>query len=219
MTTRTVLENQLEEIRDDLLRMGSLVDQAIDRAVTALQERDVSLAQQVVDDDEVLNGLRYKVESDCVHVFATQQPMASDLRQLIAAMNIAIDLERMGDHAEGTAKTLVTEGADAVGDLTIDLPRMAEMCRQMLRLAMDALLEENVEKARQAARIDDELDHLYKQTFSDLIDRMVGGKLLVSRGTYLLWGAHNMERIGDRVTNICERVEFATTGNLRDLNP
>jgi phosphate transport system protein len=174
MTTRSVLENKLEEIRDDLLRLGSLVDQAIDRSVRALHERDAALAQQIIDEDKALNDLRYKVERDCVHVFATQQPMASDLRSLIAAMNIAIDLERMGDHAEGAAKTLVNEGVDAVGDLVVDLPRMAEMCREMLRLSMDALYEKDVSKARQAARMDDELDLMYKQMFGDLIDHNCG---------------------------------------------
>ena len=219
MSTRSILETRLIQIRDDLLRMGSLVDQAIDRAVQALGERDVVLAQQVVDDDIHINSLRYTVEEGCLHVFATQQPMARDLRALIAAMNIAIELERMGDHAEGMAKTLVTEGVDAVGSMVVDLPRMAEITRTMLRLSMEAYQEEDVSKAQQAASLDDDLDQLYKQVFSALINNMAQDDLAVSRGTYLLWSAHNLERIGDRVTNICERVQFASTGIMHNLNP
>lgn len=219
MTTRSVFDDKLQQIRDDMLRLGSLVDQAIDWATTALVERDASLAQRIIDADKELNNLRYKIEDDCVHVLATQQPMASDLRMLVAALNVAMNLERMGDHAEGMAKMLVQEGADAVGELVIDLPRMADMGRRMLRLAMDALVEGDVEKANEAARMDDDLDVMYKQMFGDLINQMVNDELPASRGTYQLWAAHNMERIGDRVTNICERVEFATTGRMHDMNP
>jgi len=219
MTTRSVLDKELEDIRGDLLRLSSLVEQAIDRAVKALEERDVSLAQQIIDQDEKLNELRRKIEDDCVHVLATQQPMAGDLRIIVAALSIAMNLERMGDHAEGISKALVTDDADAVGDLSIDLAHMSRMAREMLSLAMDAHVEDDVEKAHAAAAKDDDLDTLYRRSFSDLIDRMVEGDLSISRGTYQLWAAHNLERIGDRVTNICERIEFASTGSIHDLNP
>jgi phosphate transport system protein len=219
MSTRSVLEKEMTQIRDNLLRLASLVDQAIDRATRALQEHDASLAQLIIDEDKNLNQLRYQVENDCLHVFATQQPLASDLRAIVAAVNIVVDLERMGDHAEGMSKALVREDANAVGELVIDLPRMSESCREMLRLAMDAFLKGDVDKAKEVALMDDELDHMYNQIFSDLIDQMLTGGLPVSRGTYQLWAAHNLERIGDRVTNICERVEFASTGYMQDMNP
>lgn len=219
MTTRSVLETKLDGIRDDLLRLSSLVDQAIERAVRALETRDVGLAQQVIDEDKVLNEMRHKVEGDYVGIVATQQPMARDLRALVASFSIAINLERMGDHAEGICKTLVQEGSDSVGDLVVDLPQMADAAREMLRLAMDAYCEGDVAKARDAARMDDDLDLMYKQMFSELIDKMVAGDLPVSRGTYQVWSAHNLERIGDRTTNICERIEFAITGDVHDLNP
>lgn len=219
MTTRSVLDSQLVEIRDNLLRMGSLVDTAIDRAIRALEERDESLAQQIIADDKHLNHLRYEVENECLRVFATQQPMARDLRALIAAINLSVELERMGDHAEGIAKALAREGSDAVGDFVIDLPGMAQKTRAMLRLAMEAYQEQNVHKAREAAQMDDDLDKMYRSMFDTLIGAMRTGELKVSRGTYLMWGAHNLERIGDRITNICERVEFASTGSMEDLNP
>lgn len=219
MTTRTVLDSELQSIRDDLLRMSSLVDQAIDRAVKAVVERDATLAQQIIDEDKVLNEMRYKVENDTVHAIATQQPMAGDLRALVASLTIAINLERMGDHAEGISKMLVTDDVDAMGELVIDLPRMAETCREMLREAMDAFLERDAKKARKVAEKDHDLDSMYKQMFSDLIDKMLNQEMQVSRGTYQLWAAHNLERVGDRVTNICERVEFSATGEMLDLNP
>jgi phosphate transport system protein len=214
-----MLDKELEDIRNDLLRLSSMVEQAIDRAVRALEERDASLAQQIIDQDMKLNELRRKIEDDCVHVLATQQPMAGDLRMLVAALSVAMNLERMGDHAEGISTALVTDDADAVGELTIDLAQMSRMAREMLSLAMDAHVEANVEKANAAAAMDDDLDTLYKRSFSNLIDRMIEGDLPVSRGTYQLWAAHNLERIGDRVTNICERVVFAATGDSRDMNP
>ena len=219
MSTRSILEGQLNDIRTALLQLGTLVEHAISQAVTALQTRDAGLAQQIIDDDRILNDLRDKVEDECLHVFATQQPMARDLRALVAAITIATELERMGDHAEGMSKMLVHDGVDAVGELVIDLPHMADVCRQMVRAAMEAFHEEDVDKARQTAAMDDTLDGIYKKMFDDIIDHMARGDLTVGQGTYLLWAAHNLERIGDRVTNICERVEFASTGTLRNLNP
>ena len=219
MTTRSVLERSLGEIRDDLVQLGSLVDRAIERAIEALRQRDTALAQQIIDDDTQLNQLRYKIEADCLHIFATQQPMAGDLRGLIAAINIATELERMGDHAEGMSKMLLTDGSDAVGEFVVDLPNMAELCRDMIRSAMGAFLEGDVERARETAAIDDKLDAIYRQMFDDLIALMVRGDIIVTQGMYLLWAAHNLERIGDRVTNICERVEFASTGIMHDMNP
>ncbi len=218
MSTRSMLETRLIQIRDDLLRMGSLVDQAIDRAVQALNDRDVVLAQQVVDDDIHINSLRYTVEEGCLHVFATQQPMARDLRALIAAMNIGIELERMGDHAEGIAKIVLMLADEAPLKPYIDIPRMAQIAIEMMEGALEAYKQRDTALARRIIDRDDEVDELYDQLYRELLMFMIEERGTIQRATYLIWVAHNLERIADRVTNICERVVYLVEGKIHDLN-
>jgi phosphate transport system protein len=220
MTTghRGVLDQKLIEIRDNILRLGQLVDAAIDRSLQALAAQDHSLARQIIADDTAINNLRFTVEEECLTLIATQQPAASDLRTIITAMNLVNDLERMADHATGIAKTVLRMGNEPLLKPLVDLPRMASVARDMLRRGLDAFVAHDAAAARAVADEDDQIDHLYRAVFDELLAIMAHDPSTISRGTYLLWCAHNLERIGDRVTNIAERVIFMTTGTMKELN-
>lgn len=205
-------------VQDDLLRMGTLVDQAIANALTSLQERDRALAQQVIDEDEAVNRLRFKIEEACLALIATQQPAARDARAVVAAMNIVVDMERMADHAAGIAKTAIMMGDEPLLKPLIDVPRMAQIGREMLRDVLNAFVERDEAVARKVAERDEEMDLLYKAVFDELVEIMAHKPDTVERATYLMWTAHNLERVGDRATNIAERVIFVTTGDMQELN-
>jgi len=215
--TRGTLERELERIRSDVLRMGSMVESAIERSVESLKNRDADLAQQVINDDEEINKLRYAIEEHCLELIATQQPAASDLRMIIAATHIAVELERMADHAEGNAEITRRIYQEPLLKPLIDIPAMAKIAREMIHAALDAFLARDAEAAQRVAERDDEIDGLYQQVFRELLTYMLEDPRNISRATYLLWVAHNLERIGDRVTNICERIVFMTTGKLQEL--
>ena len=215
---RATYDREFGEIRDNLLRMGDMVDTAIARSVEALQTRDQALARQVIQEDTGINNLRFNIEEACLALIATQQPAASDLRSVIAVMNIVVDLERMADHATGIAKTVIRMGDAPLVKPLVDLPRMADLTRSMLRRSLDAFINRDPTAARVIAEEDHEVDHRYRSIFDELIGIMAKDPETIARGTYLLWSAHNLERIGDRVTNISERVVFMTTGDMKELN-
>lgn len=215
---RAAYDQAFDSIKDDILRLSELVDRAIGQALICLQERDQDLARQLIDSDEAINDLRFKVEEDCLKLIATQQPTATDLRAVVAAMNIVVDIERMGDYAAGIAKTVIRMGEEPLLKPLIDIPRMVEIARQMLRDAIKAYAARDAAMAKLVASRDDEIDHLYRAIFDELVEIMAVQPEGATRATYLLWVAHNLERIGDRVTNIAERVVFITTGDMRELN-
>lgn len=215
---RATLDQEARAINDDLLRMQKLVDQSILRSVNSLKRRDQTLAQQVIDEDVEINDLRFKIEEACLSLIATQQPAASDLRSVIAAMHMVVEMERMADHATGIAKTVIMMGDEPLLKPLVDIPKMAELARDMLRDSLQAYNERDAEKARQIAVRDDDMDGLYRAVFDELVKIMSKTPGSATRATYLLWCAHNLERIGDRVTNIAERVIFVNTGDMQELN-
>ncbi|MBN1888904.1 MAG: phosphate signaling complex protein PhoU [Thermoflexales bacterium] len=215
---RSALEHELELVRQDILRMGSMVERAIERSIQALRDRDPDLAQQVINDDAQINAMRYKLEEACLEVLATQQPAAGDLRALVAALHIAVELERMGDHAEGIAKLTIRMVDQPLLKPLVDIPRMAEICREMISTSLTAYVNRDVELAKAVAARDDEVDALYQQTLRELLTYMIEDPKNISRATFLLWVTHNLERVGDRVTNVCERVVFMTTGQLKEIS-
>jgi phosphate transport system protein len=215
--TRGALERELERVRSDILRMGSLVESAIERSIQALKNRDAELAQQVINDDAGINDLRYAIEEKCLQLIATQQPAAGDLRMVIATTHIAVELERMADHAEGTAVLVKRLASEPLLKPLIDIPAMSRIAQEMIHSALDAFVAYDAEAARRVACRDDEIDALYQQVFRELLTYMLEDARNIGKATYLLWVAHNLERIGDRVTNICERVIFMTTGQLQEL--
>jgi len=217
--TRSSLDRALRAVEDDMLRMGEMVDGAIQESLRALAERDRGLAQQVVDGDTRINRLRFDIEEACLALMATQQPAAGDLRTVVATMNIVGDLERMADHAAGNARIVLRMGDEPLLKPLIDIPRMADVCRSMIRDSLQAFVRRDGEKARQIAAMDDQIDGLYQQVFRELLSFMVEDPKTTGRALFLLFAAHNLERIGDRATNIAERVLFMTSGVMRELNP
>lgn len=215
---RELFQRELQRIQENMLVMASMVEKAIERSVTSLKARDVKLAQQVIEDDFKINQQRFGIEEECLLMIATQQPIASDLRVVAAVLHIITDLERMGDHAEGIAKiALMTANEPPVKPL-IDIPRMDEQARSMLKRSMDAFMNRDAESARKIADEDDIVDQLYDQIYRELLTFMMADPGTINRATHLLWVSHNLERIADRVTNICERVAFLTTGRMEEFN-
>jgi phosphate transport system protein len=216
--TRGTLDRDLAQIQDDILRLGSMTEEAIQRSIKALKQRDVDLAQQIIANDVNINDLRYAIEEQCITTIATQQPVASDLRTIIAAIHIATEMERMADHAEGIATLVTRLGDEPLLKPLIDVPRMADISCEMLRAALNAYLARDPEAAMAAAARDDEIDHLYNQVFRELLTYMLQDPRTINRAIFLIWVAHNLERIADRVTNISERVVFMSTGRLEELD-
>ena len=216
---RSVLDRNIDEIRNDILRMGSFIGEQIASAVQALRNRDLSLAHRVVESDQRINELRYRVELQCVQTIATQQPTDRDLRYIIAAIHIAGELERMADHANGIASITIRIGDEPLVKPLIDIPRMQEVACEMLKGALDAFVQVNAEAAKAVAVRDEEVDELYAQVLRELLTYMMQDQKTITQSTYLLWVAHNLERIADRAINLCERVIFAATAELGDYKP
>ncbi len=217
METRAAFHKKLREIQDDVLAMGSMVNKAILRGIEALKNRDLELAQQVIADDKKVNRKRFDIEEKCVELIATQQPMASDLRIILAVLNIVSEVERIGDYAEGIAKIAIMIGDEPPLKPLIDIPRMAEQTVDMLRRSLDAFVNRDAEAARKISDEDDAIDHLYDQVFRELLTFMAEDPKTITRATRLVWVAHNLERAADRVTNICERVVFVVTGKMEEI--
>jgi phosphate transport system protein len=217
METRTAFHNKLREMQDDILVMGSMVGKAIARSIEALKNRNLDLAQQVVEDDKKINQKRFEIEEKCVELIATQQPMASDLRIILAVLNIISEVERIGDYAEGIAKIAIMIGDEPPLKPLIDIPRMAEQTIDMLRRSLDAFINRDAKAARKISTEDDIVDQLYDQVFRELLTFMAEDPKTITRATRLIWVAHNLERAADRVTNICERVVFVVTGKMEEI--
>jgi phosphate transport system protein len=218
IATRRVLDRELQQIQDDLLRMGSLIDAAISKAMQALSVRDLRLAREVVSEDSQVNTLRFQIEQACLMIFATQQPTATDLRLVVATIILASELERMGDYAAGIGRTVLRMGDEPLLKPLVDMPRMAEIDREMLHDVLDAYVARDPVAARTVAARDDELDNLYNQIFREILTYILEDPTTTTRALYLLFSAHNLERIGDRVVNIAERVIFMNSGEMRELN-
>lgn len=213
---RIIFDREFGGICDDLAIISAGVDRAVERAMQALVENDHLVAEQVIQDDEKINGLRFKVEEACVQLIATKQPAATELRKVIAAIHMAVEMERMGDHAAGIART-VTLVEEPLQKTLKKLEKMAEFSRVMLGDCMKAFLNQDAAWAREIASRDSEMDQLYQDVFERLIAIMAKKPETIKRATYLMWCAHNLERIADRVTNLAERIIFMTTGDLREL--
>ena len=208
------LDRQLNQLQQEVVSLAEIVDKATGRAVEALKRRDLAESQQIVREDDYIDQKRYEIEERCIDLIATQQPMARDLRTIIALLHITVELERMGDYAEGIAKISLMMGEDPPLKPLIDIPRMAEKATQMLRDSTDALVSRDVVKANQVLQDDDEVDALYDQVYRELLLFMIQDPHTIQKATYLLWTAHDLERIADRATNIGERVIFLVTGKM-----
>lgn len=211
---RLDLDRQLGQLQQEVVSLAEIVDKATMRAVDALKRRDLVESQQVVQEDDYIDQKRYEIEDRCIDLIATQQPMARDLRAIIALLHITSELERMGDYAEGIAKISLLMGEEAPLKPLIDIPRMADKATLMLRNSIDSLVSRDVVKANQVLQDDDEVDDLYDQVYRELLVFMLQDPQTIQRATYLLWAAHDLERIADRATNIAERVIYLVTGKM-----
>jgi phosphate transport system protein len=218
MQMRSEYHKQLSEIRNEVLLLSSMVNTAVRQSVQALCENNRKLAESIIENDLKINGKRFEIENKCVFIMATQQPMANDLRVLMSIANIVTELERIGDHAEGIAKIALMINELPPPEKTLsDLKVMSEKTADMLQQSMDALVCIDESKARKIVVKDDEVDALYSQVFDGLIKIMATDPGIVTTGTRLIWVAHNLERSADRVTNICERIVFISSGKLEEI--
>jgi len=219
---RKAFEEQIHELLEDLLEMGQMVADSIEQSIQALAQQDEDLAHQVIAFDDEINSIQHDIDEKCLVLIATQQPMAGDLRTILAVSNIASELERIGDYTEGIAKLALKLALKLAGKPLlkplIDIPRMAEIGRRMLMAALEAFAREDVAAAQEVGQADDTVDALYDQVYRELLVFMMEDPKTITEATYLLWIAHNLERIADRTTNIAERVIFIDSGQIVDLN-
>jgi phosphate transport system protein len=215
---RTYFWSELQRLQDDILLLGSMVRQAILDSVVALCERDLEKAKQIVAGDREINARRYAIETDCMSLIAMQQPAAKDLRLLAAILEISGELERIGDYAKGISKINLMMGPEPFVKPLIDIPRMAEKVSDVLGRALDAFVHQDLEAARSIPLEDDELDTLYNNVNQHLISMIVKNPAIIDHANYLTWVAHNLERAGDRVTNICERIVYTVTGDFVEFD-
>jgi phosphate transport system protein len=217
MLREAFIEN-VKELERELVGMGEMVTKAINRSVEALKSHNTDEAQKVISDDILINKRRWDIEEKCINLIATQQPVATDLREIIALLNISTDLERMGDHAEGIARIVILIGDEPLIKPLIDIPRMAEKTTAMVKRSLRAFVNRDAKMARLICKEDDEVDELYDQVYRELLSFMIEDPKTITRATYLIWTAHNLERIADRVTNICERIVFLVTGTMEEVS-
>ncbi|MGW8143092.1 MAG: phosphate signaling complex protein PhoU [Anaerolineales bacterium] len=215
---RETLDRALQEVLDEVLVLGSMVEESIREAVTSLKHRDIEASRKVYAGDVIINKKHFEIEDRCITLIATQQPMAKDLRLLSAVLEITTELERIGDYAKGIARINALMGDEPLVKPLIDIPRMTDLGLDMLHRALGAFVTGDVETARAIPREDDQIDYLYNQVYRELVTYMIDDTSTIDRANYLLWAAHNLERMADRVTNICERTVYMATGEMRELD-
>jgi phosphate transport system protein len=214
---RKTFEHEIQHLKDEIILMGSMVEQSLLDSVEALKKRDVEASREIVQRDNVVNEKRFHLENEVMIIIATQQPMARDLRVLASILEVISELERMGDYAKGIGVINVRMGSEALLKPLVDIPRMAEIGTSMLHRALAAFVNEDVETARVIPQEDDMVDELYIQIYRELMTYIMADPKNIERANWLLWVAHNLERFADRVTNICERTIFIVTGELTEI--
>ncbi len=215
---REQFQADLDRLQDGLLEMGAMVDRQIERAMAALVERDVALADAVIRDDAEVNRKRFDLDNQVLHLLAQQGPMARDLRVVISVLSMVVDLERMGDHAKGIGAIVQMMSDEPLVKPLVDIPEMATRARSMLNNSLDAFVNGDIEAAYRVGQADDGVDELQDRVYQDLVAIMINDPTTVEPCTHLLWVAHNLERIADRTTNIAERVVFAETGEIVEMD-
>jgi phosphate transport system protein len=214
---RQTFENEIQQVKDEVLLLGSMVEHAIMASVETLKKRDLKGSEKIIADDAEINKKRFAIESQLMILIATQQPMAHDLRLLASTMEIISELERMGDYAKGIANINIRMGEEKLLKPLIDVPRMAQIGTNMLHRSLTAFVNEDVEAAKAIPAEDDEVDALYTQIYRELMLFIIQDPKSIERANWLLWVAHNLERVADRVTNICERTIFIATGEMTEI--
>jgi len=214
---RKTFESEIQQVKDEVLVLGSMVEEAIINSVEALKKRDIKASEEILNADKLVNKKRFDIENKLMILIATQQPMAHDLRLLASTMEIISELERMGDYAKGIGNINIRMGDEPLLKPLIDIPRMAEKGVDMLHRALTAFINEDLETAKTLPVEDDEVDALYNQIYRELMTFVIQDPKTIERANWLLWVAHNLERVADRVTNICERTIFIATGDMAEV--
>ncbi len=215
---RTHYQQGLRHLQDELLLMGSMVCQALYESLNVLKQQNLDRARQLIADDRMINVKRYQIEDECLMMIATQQPMARDMRLIAGILEIASELERIGDYAKGIARITVYIGKEPLVKPLIHLPEMCDIVVEMLRDALDAFIVQDVDKAWAIPRRDDDVDKLYNIINRELLDIIVADPSRIDHANYLSWAAHNLERAADRSTNICERIIYTATGQFVEMD-
>jgi phosphate transport system protein len=216
--TRQLYEQELTELRDSVIALGSMAEKAFLDSMEALRDGDAEWSRQIVEDDLKINAKRFEIEDRCLFIIASQAPVASDLRHLASVLYITTDLERIADHAEGIAKINILMGDEPLPRKLGYVPSMADRAVSMLRDSIKAFVERDAEEARRICDADDEVDRLQDAVYDECLRAMISDPSSIQRNTYLLWTAHNIERIADRCTNISERVIYTVTGRMEEIN-
>jgi phosphate transport system protein len=219
LSPRATFDRALDRVKDDVLRLGALVEESLERSGRALLDRDSDLADRVRWEDAAVNDLQREINTDITTLIATQAPVARDVRELLALYHASAELERMGDYAVNIAKLAQQLAAEPETPIFPQIPQMERVCREQLHAAMRALVDISEEGARAVCRRDDEIDHLYNSVYEDAMEMMGSAPERVRQATHMLFAAHHLERLGDRVTNIGEDVVYLATGEVEDLNP
>jgi len=215
---REMFRGHIKKLENEVMDMGQMVITAVNRSVETLKARNRQDARQIITDDAIINKKRWAIEENCINLIALQQPVATDLREIIAVLSIVTDLERMGDYAEGIAKIVILLGDEPLVKPLVDIPLMAQKATDMLKRSLDAFINRDAKTAEAICNEDDQVDRLYEQVYRELLSYMIEDPKTITRATYLIWVAHNLERIADRTTNICERTVYLATGTLREIN-
>ncbi|MFP4395140.1 MAG: phosphate signaling complex protein PhoU [Anaerolineales bacterium] len=215
---RETLDRELQSLKDEVLKLGSMVEDALITSVDLLKQRDLEGSRKLIEHDKRINELRFTIEDHTMTVIALHQPMARDARILGAMMEISTELERIGDYAKGIAKVNILIGDQPLLKPLIDVPQMAEKARSMLHRALDAFVRLDTEAAYEIPKSDDEVDALYNQVYRELMTYILADPSCLEQANYLLWVAHNLERAADRVANVCERIIYTATGELTELS-
>jgi phosphate transport system protein len=215
---RSSFHQELEELQQDILRMGTLVEERIGQSVRSLESGDMQTAQEIVDGDDDVDAMQVDIETRCLEIIALQQPMASDLRIVGTAIKIVGDLERIGDHAVDIAKVTLRIAGEPLMKPLIDIPRMADLAQRMTRDALRAYVRRDPDAAHELLRTDDQVDHLYSQVLRELLVYMMEDPRTIHQATHLLFVAQHLERVADHATNLGEAVIYMVSGERKDLN-
>ena len=216
---RKTFESEIQHLKDEIIVLGSMVEQSIVDSVEALKKRDIEASRRVIELDNRINAKRFALENETMVLIATQQPMARDLRVLASVLEVISELERMGDYGKGIGVINIRMGSQPLLKPLVDIPRMAQIGTSMLHRALTAFINEDVETARAIPPEDDQVDELYEQIYRELMTFIMEDPKNIERANWLLWASHNLERFADRVTNICERTVFIVTGEIKEIDP
>ncbi|WP_168190122.1 phosphate signaling complex protein PhoU [Caloramator sp. E03] len=209
---------KIEDVKHDILRMGGMVESIINDSVNALKEQNIDAAKKIYLDDDKIDAIELEIENKCISLLALQQPMAKDLRTITTALRIIIDLERMGDHAVNIAKITMEIGKEPFIKPLVDIPKMAEITQEMVKLSLDSFVNEDINLAKKVAQMDQQVDDLYEIVIRDLLNIISSNNSAINQVAKLMFVGRFLERIADHTTNICERIIYMVTGELEEIN-